>query len=185
MPEFFGKVDRTKEGKISSEYPAWYFDRQTELLQESIDQKERALKGGHVPRESEGEYQIIIDREKKRLAEIIDSRPKLSGTDLDKCAKAYKSTIKEISNSMYTRSDSMRGFVDPHDEHKLNSTPCIKVTDVTAEIALQNGIRITDNGHMARKDAERLCKIIGRAIGENTNMERLRKDGKSMPLKYR
>ena len=60
MPEFFFSVYRTKEGKISSAYPAWYFDRQIENMEESIDQKKRALKGGFVPRESEGEYHVPV-----------------------------------------------------------------------------------------------------------------------------
>ena len=177
MPEFFGVVDRTKEGKISSEYPAWYFDRQVEIAEESIATKERSLKGGFVPRESEGEYRIAIDQEKKKLEQITSSIPKLSEVEKDKCAKAYKNMTNAISSSMYTRSDMMKNLVDAHDEHRLNSRPCIKASAEAAEIAIENGIEVADNGLMARKDAEKLCKIIGRAIGENTNMERLRKDG--------
>jgi len=177
MPQFFGKIDRTKNGKVSSAYPAWYFDNQIEILEESIAKKKHALKGGFVARESEGEYRITIDREQKRLDDIIEGRPKLSDAEKDKCAKAYKHMTQEISRSMYTRSDMMRNFVDAHEENRNNTRPVIKASSDFAEMAEENGIRVTDNGMMARKDVEKLCKIIGRAIGENTNMERLRKDG--------
>ena len=178
MPKFFGKIDRTKDGKISSTYPAWYFDRQIETLEEGIAQKKRTLEGGFVERGNEGEYRINIEKEEKRLHDIIEGKPNLSAVEKDKCAKAYDHMAKEISSSMYNRSDMMKGFVDAHEEYRNNSKPCIKATNDFAEMAVENGIKVQDNGLMARKDVEKLCKIIGRAIGKSTNMERLRKDGR-------
>ena len=179
---FFGAVDRkidptTGKEKISSEYPAYTFPQQIENAREDIAQKKRALQTGAVDRESEGEYRLIIEREEKRLDDIERSRPKLSDSDKDNLASAYKDLTKGIAGTMPTYYDIHRNFVNAHEEHRRNSNPCIKVNGKTAELAEHNGIKVSKDGEMSRKEASRLAKIIGHNIGENTNMERLRKEG--------
>ena len=182
--EFFGAIDRTRDGKISSEYPAWTFPRQIEMAREQITIKTNALESGSVDRYSEGEYRIIIDREVERLDNIEKSRPTLTNVEKDSCAKAYKDLTAGIQGTMPTYSDMHRNFIDAHEEHRKNSTPCIKVSGKTAELAESNGIRVSGSGEMRRKDASKLAKIIGHAIGENTNMERLRKEGYTGSPRY-
>ena len=182
MPQFFGVIDRKRDHKtgiekISSEYPAWTFHQQLENAREELTQKERALATGSVDRESETEYRILIEREKAQLDAIEESRPNLSDADKDVCAKAYKDLTNGISASMPTLNDMHRNLVNAHEENRRNSKPCIKVSLKTAELAEKNGIKVTSNCEMSRKDASRLAKIIGHAIGEQTNMEYFRKEG--------
>jgi len=177
--EFFGAIDRNKDGKITSEYPAYTFPQQIDNAREELAQKSRALQSGSVDRDSEGEYRILIEREEKRLQDIEKSRPILTDAEKDTCAKSYKDLTKGIKDSMPTHNDIHRNFVDAHEENRRNSNPCIKVAEKTAEIAEANGIRVTSDCEMSRKDASKMAKIIGHMIDENTNMERLRRDGYS------
>jgi hypothetical protein len=182
MPiQFFTAIDRNKDGKIKSDYPAWTFPQQIENAKEEIGMKERALQSGSVDRESEGEYKLLLERESKRLEAIENSRPKLDAIQIDLCDKVYKDLKKGIQDSMPSYSDIHMNFVDGHEEHRRNSKPCIKVTGKTAELAQNNSIRVSDKGEMSRKDASKLYKIIGHAIGKDTNVERLRKIGKLNP----
>ena len=181
---FYGAVDRkrdkeTGENKISSEYPAWTFPQQIENAKEDLAQKERALQTGSVDRGSEGEYRLLIEREKKQLEAIEASRPKLNDVEMDTCDKAYKDISKGVGESMPTLKDMHRNFIDAHEENRRNQNPCIKVSGKTAEIAEQNGIRVTKDCEMSRKDAWKLGKILGHILGKPTNMERLRKEGYS------
>lgn len=175
--QFFGAIDRTKDGKISSEYPAFTFPRQLDNAREEIGMKTRLLQSGSVDPASEGEYRAKLEREQERLDSIEKSTPNLNDVEKDLCAKAYKDLTDGVKGTMPSHSDIHRNFVDAHEEHRRNSTACIKVAGKTAELAEQNGIRVSDGGEMSRKDASRLAKIIGHVIGKNTNMERLRKEG--------
>lgn len=181
---FYGAVDRkrdkeTGENKISSEYPAWTFPQQVENLKEDLAQKKRALQTGSVDRGSEGEYRLLIEREEKQLEAIEASKPKLTDVEMDMCDTAYKNIEKGVQDSLPTLKDMHRNFIDAHEENRLNQNPCIKVSDKTAEIASNNGIRVTKDCEMSRKDAWKLGKILGHILGKNTNMERLRKEGYS------
>lgn len=174
--QFFGAVDRNSKGSVSSEMPAWYFDRQMELMQEEITKKQTALDMGFVARDSEGEYRANIEKETKRLDEIKASKPNLSDRDTDVCAKVYKELRTEIAPSMFTREEEHRNFVRPHEEHRINTLPCIKVSQKGAEIAKANGMDVSDKGELSRNNAVRLQMIIGRAIDSDVNIERLRKN---------
>jgi len=176
--EFFGAIDKSKDGtKITSEYPAYTFPQQIENAKEGLAQKTRALQSGSVDRESEGEYRFLIEREELQLQEIEKSRPVLSDVQLDLCALCYKDLSKGIKDSMPTLYDIQRNFVDAHEENRRNSKPCIEVNAKTAGLAHGNGIRVSEGRKMSRKDASKLWKIIGHVIGQNTNVERLRKEG--------
>lgn len=179
MKSFFGEIDRNKDGKVASEYPAWTFPRQIENAKEEIDKKQRALDGGFVDRESEGEYKMAIERETERLTAIENSRPSLDKSEIDLCSKVYKSLVAGIGKTMPTRNDMHHNLIDAHDENRLNTSPSISVSADAAKMAQENEIRISDSGNMSRNDASRLAKILGHILGENTNMERLRRMGSS------
>ena len=181
--QFFGAVDRkidlrTGESKITSEYPAWTMPRQIEIMEEGIAQKKRAMDMGFVDRANTGEHQVIIEREEQRLKEIKESKPKLTDQEKDVCAKVYKEVTGDIQKTMPYYYDMQKGHVDAHEQHRINSQPNIKMSDKACEIAKANGIKVSSNGMVSRNAASKLAKLIGHAIGENTNMERLRKDNR-------
>ena len=172
---FFGEIDRTDKG-ISSQMPAWSFQNQIEMAQESIDQKQRALDGGFVARDNEPEYRELIAKETVRLRAIVESRPKLTTEELDLCAKAFKELRGQIKAALPTYDDEKRNFVRPHDEYRRNKRPCIELkNESTVNMCIANGINVSEKMEITRDDAIRLQTIIGRLIGEDTNIERVRK----------
>jgi len=171
---FFGSVDRNRDGKIASAMPAWYFDQFIEELEESIARKERSIKRGEIPA-SEIQYaREELKRETARLQEIMDSKPKLSGQLKDKVAKAYKLLGEHIADTLPSRSDELLGFASPHEELKKMKSPCIPINH---EIAKMCGLK-TVRGRITRDQAVTAYKMMGKALDDNTNVERLRKDGK-------
>ena len=173
--QFFGAVDKTKEGRITSEYPAWTFPRQIENFDEEILRKERALESGIVPRDNIHEHMVALDRDKARRDEIVNSKPSLSSKQKDTCAKIYSEVGTLISDSMSSYSDMQRLRRDAHKEYGINNTPSIKLPPEAAKVAHDNGIKITNDRMISREGASRLWKLCGHAIEKETNVEYLRK----------
>lgn len=173
--KFFGEVDLNKKGMKASEYPAWYFDRLIEDMEREVSRKEKALKAGQVRADMVNKIRAEVEMERERLYDIVNSKPKLSDVQKDKIAKEYKNLSEEIKDSMFTRSEMMLGFAPPHEEARRMSQPCIKIDP---EIARSYGLT-PRNGMVSRNDAERVYKVIGKYIGENTMPEMLRRDKKT------
>ena len=169
--EFFGEIDKNRSGKISSQYPAWYFDSQIEELSESIARKERSIKRGDMPSSEIGYAVSELDKERKKLDKISSSRPKIKGKDKDDMAKVYKEIGGQIAESMFTLSDMKRGTASAHEEARRMVKPIISVDPKLAEAC---GVKTTD-GKVSRNDASKMYKIMGKLIGDNTNVEALRK----------
>lgn len=173
--EFFGAVDR-KEGKpdgpITSEYPAWMHTYQIEELEESISRKDRALAQGLIPSEHVAGSREELKREKDKLALIKKSKPKLTATQKDKLYTDYKELGKGIEGYLFTRSDMMKGTADAHEEADRMIKPSIPVSPEIAEMCNLK----PEKGKISRNDASKAWKILGRALGEPTNVETLRKD---------
>lgn len=169
---FFGDVDKNKRGTISSQYPAYTMLVHVDELKESIASKQRQLDRGVIPPADVPEAFEVLAREKARLEKIEASRPELSDGQKDRIAKEYKRLAKEISNSLFTRSEMQMGTASAHEEARRMVNPIIKVDP---EIAEACNIQTT-NGMVSRNDASRIFKIIGHTIGEATNVETLRKD---------
>jgi len=183
MPiQFFGKVDKRKQdGKIASEYPAWYMRSQIEELEESINRKERELQRGTIPPSEVMYAKAELEKEQKRLGEIRESEPKLTDAERDSISKVYKELGKEIQDTLFTKTDMMKGLADAHEEARLMVGDVISVKDKAfAEMCEACGIPLEREGKarraISRNEASRVYKIIGRYLGENTNIERLRRD---------
>ena len=169
--EFFSKVDKDKDGNVGSPFPAWYFDSKVDSMKETIQQRERALERGDIPPDYIYQTREDLKRDKERLDSIESSKPRLSDTQSDSLGKAYKNLSEGISESMFTRDDMQRGFADAHEEARRMVKPCIKVNP---ELARKCGID-TKDGMVSRNDASVILKIVGKSLGEETNVERLRR----------
>ena len=175
---FYGQIDRNTKGNIGSQYPAWMLEGQIEQYREGIESKKRRLARGEVPQDSIPQVMQEIERESKRLDEIVGSKPKLTDKENDEIAKVYKTLSDDIKDSMFTRTDMMKGLASPNEEYKRMKTPVIKVTDKVAELCEANGIRV-ESGKVSRDGATKLWKITGAYLNEKTNVENLRRDGLS------
>lgn len=169
--EFFGKIDRDRDGNIGSTLPAWYFDSQVDTMKETIQRRESALERGDIPADYVYQTREDLKRDKERLDSIESSRPKLDDKHSDMLDKAYKELSSDIKDSMFTRDDMQRGFADAHEEARRMTKPCIKIDP---ELARKCGVDARD-GMVSRNDATKIFKIVGKALGEETNVERLRK----------
>ena len=174
--QFFGAADRKgrhADGKITSEYPAWYFVAQTEDLTEEIEHKTRSIKMGLIP-PSELPYAQEELRKQETMLERIKSKPELKGKDKDDAAKIYKHLSEQIGDTMFSRSEMKKGLVDAHEEVRRMTDPIINVRGQT-KILANMGIN-AKGGKISRNEASKAFKIIGRVLGEATNIEYLRKD---------
>jgi hypothetical protein len=182
---FFGAADRqgkTETGVIRSEYPAWYHTQRIEDLEERINRARRELERG-VSTPNIAELRAQVERDEQILSTILESKPVLSDKDKDKLAKIYKELGDQISDSMFTYTDMMKGLANAHEEYRRNSKPCINA-DGMVQVLRECGVNIEPGQKMVtRNQATRAWKIIGGALGEQTNVEGLRKDTKTGTIK--
>lgn len=174
--EFFGKVDRKEGGKIKSQYPAWFFDKQMEELKESIDSKKKYLKSKVVPLDALPNYEAELERDEQLLKDIVDSKPKLTDNEKDNLKSFRERISKGIADSMFTNTDMDKGFASPNEEADRMVNPIIDVREKDIEVLKDLGIEHT-NGKISRNKAAKAYQIISKLLGEDTNVERLRKAG--------
>lgn len=177
---FFGSVDRKgkrDDGAVTSEYPAFYFHTQFDELKEETEKQERQLALGLVPPSEAPYIKAEIARNKERLLDIQKANPKLEGRQKDAVYNMYKELAEQISDSMYTRTEMKKGLSDAHEEARRMSQPIISIKG-NEKFFHNMGITAT-GGKITRNQASRAYKIMGKALGENTNTERLRKDRKT------
>jgi hypothetical protein len=173
--KIFGEVDKDRDGKVKSDYPAWYFETHQEELEESVRQKERQLAADLIPDSEKGIMKSRLKQEKERLDKIRASKPELKDTEKDDVAKVTKEIGNSIASSMFTGSDMKRGTADAHEEARRISSPVIEVkSEKQAELVKMCGINIKD-GKITRGEAEKVWKIARRMLGEQANTEILRK----------
>ncbi len=179
--EFFGQCDHKDNDKrkpIASTYPCWYFDGPIEQMKEDIANTEHRLKVGLVPDAAIAETRAHLEKTRGRLAEIEAARPNLEGRDKEKAWKTYKELRDEIRDSMPTYDDMRRGLANPHEEHRRNIglNGGINVKKMGA-VQLMRALNVSprEDGTITRNQARKAYKILGKALGENTNIERLRR----------
>jgi hypothetical protein len=176
---FFSKIDmKTTDGKtrVVSEYPAWYFDHIKEELQENIRQNKFILENDRgITREKRIEVSQQLERMESKFSEIEGGVPEMNAVDKDKVAKARVDLTKQIKDSLFSRSQMQKGLADAHKEAKRMTEPCIKLSPEAEEVASWCGVKAS-GGKLNRNDATRVWKIVGKYLGEETNIEAYRKD---------
>ena len=173
--KLFGEIDRQRDGRISSEYPAWMNTVQVRNLGREITRIETALRRGHIPHDRVWNEKETLEMLKVKLHKIEESKPHLSDREKDRMDKLYKAMSKEISALMPTRSMNERGLVNSHDEVKLMTEPCIAVPSDLHDIVMEAGVSMI-GGKLSRNAATKVFKIAGHLLEKPTNVEWLRKD---------
>lgn len=177
--EFFGAIDKKGKmegGKISSEFPGYYMDVQKAELEEEISMHENSIKNHLTPDRDIPRKKAEIARLKETLAGINRSQPILKGKDKDTAAKIYEELSAEIGDSLFTRSDMQRGLASPHEEARRMSEPIISISPECASVLQKFNITPGKNKKISRNQASKVWKIMGKNLGEQTNVEFLRKD---------
>jgi hypothetical protein len=173
--KFFGSVDKTKDGRLRSEMPAWYFQQHREELEESIRHKKYQLDHDLVPLTEKNLMKERLKQEEGRLNEIDASKPKITDIEKNVITKGRNDLGKKIKDSMFTRSEMERGVADAHEEARRMSDPIIKVdSKEESELLSACEIEIKD-GKVSRDQASKAWKIGSRLLDESSNVEVLRK----------
>lgn len=175
--EFFGEVDRKghrMDGYITANYPAWYFDTAIDELEGGIEDKKRLLASGSV-HPTEVEITIRnLKNEQDRLSKILESKPKIKPTQKDRLSRIYNELGNEIRNFLFTYDEMNKGLAGAHEEVRRQSTHFIKVD---SDLARSCNVPV-DQGKVTREGAARIWKITGKYLGEETNVEALRRSHK-------
>lgn len=179
--KFFGEVDIHPTKKvISSEYPAWYQERQLEQLEEEVAQRERQLDRGEITPDKLGEFREALSKRRETRDKIKSSIPKLTGAEKDNLAKVRKEMENIIREGYFTRSQMVKGTVDAHKEAMRMIKPMVEVKPEFAGILEGCNIKSKD-GKVSRDEIVKAWKITGKLLNyyggdEETNAEVLRKD---------
>lgn len=175
----FGAVDKNKDNKIASEFPAWYQERQMENLQEHIDQIDRGIRSGRFSSDEIHEHKAEKARLEARMDSILKSRPNPSDSERDTLRKYYKSFGSKIQAALFTRSEMQLGLASAHEEAKRMKKPCISLTPEECSIAISCNVMPDKNKMVSRDGAAKVFKLLGRILGEPANVEHLRLDKKT------
>ena len=186
---FFSGVDRrvdqngdlNPDGKILSEYPAWYFDNQIEDLQEEISTCQKNISRYRKDRifDEESIYKQNRDLElkKKKLELIESSKPKLNGAQKDKLWEVAQNLTKEVRGLLFTKSEMKLGTPSPHEEASriIDKKISVDKLGISPQMAKDLNLNLKE-GRASRGDLERALKIVNKLFGEDTNLEHLRAD---------
>ena len=189
--QFFGACDRRGQkmfnpetgelADITSNYPAWMMKTHLDQLKEEIADDERRY---NDPILREQNASLVnrkiaeIDKKKKRYREILESKPKLKAKDKELLNALRKDLAKEIRDNMFSRSDMLKGLANPHEELARQKEPGINIENKYAPILKEMNLKHTDKKFkkMSRVDAERAFRIASNCLGEDDNVEKLRRD---------
>ena len=125
---FFGEVDLNRDGGITSDMPAWYFERQIEDLEENIKRKQGMIDRGAIQPDQIPILRGQIEAEATKLKAIVGSRPKLTDKQRDTCYKVYQNLAQQIGDSMPSRKKAKDGLVNPQNELKRLKTKHITIS---------------------------------------------------------
>ena len=160
--EYFKDFDK------GSSMPAWSLKTNTDMLKNTVNRLDTAIRNNAVPLEelayAKEEYEI----KKARLDEIKNSKPELSGRQVDALRIKRDALAEELTRSKFTRLQMERGLVDPHEEADRMSEPCIKVD---REEFRRMGIPVDANGKVSRSKAEIAWKMMNGLLGDGMNAD--------------
>lgn len=170
--QMFSEVDINSHGNVGSYMPAWAYDQLIEDLKADISGDEIKVRQANISVDKIAELQRTIKRKKERLDEIESSRPKI---DSDVVSGLEKGLGEKIADSMFTRTEMERGTADAHTEARRMVQPCIKLSDTEANFAIGCNVVPNKDKMVSRNQAAKIWKIARRYLGENSNIETLRR----------
>jgi hypothetical protein len=172
---FFGKIDRDFKDNVTSEFPAWYFETHIENMKEERATLIRRLERGEVPPDNVPYAKQDAAAIKDRIDEIEKSRPDIRDNERTDLQKLHKELSRKIADSMFTRSEMMMGTASAHEEAKRMTQQIIPLS--VKLMGLAKSCNVTPvKSKVSRNEASKIWKILGRLIGEGTNVEGLRRD---------
>jgi hypothetical protein len=179
MESVFGSVDKNRDNKIASEWPAWMQERNVDNLKEEINQIEVGIRSGRFNPDEVHEARQDKANKEAKLEAIMKSKPNPDVAEKDMLYKYYRSFGAKISESMFTRSDMNYGLAPAHEEAKRMKLPCITLDPNECEIALSCNVTPNKKRMVSRDQASKVFKLLGKILDEPANVEHLRQDKKT------
>ena len=173
--QFFGSVDRDVKSNVTSEFPAWYFETHLDNMREERASLVRRMERGQGPQDNIPYAKQEAAAMQERIDEIMNSRPEIRDNERSELQRHHKELSKKISEAMFTRSEMMRGTASAHEEAKRMTQKLIGVSPKLMGMAKACNVSVV-KGKISRNEATKIWKILGRLIGEGTNVEGLRRD---------
>jgi hypothetical protein len=173
--QIFGSVDLDSKGKIKSTYPSWYFEHLKDDLQNEVDRLENQIRLDQIPRSELPIAKERLKQKQDKLMNLDNAALELRGKQKDRVNSAYGELGAKISESMFSRDDMRKGLADARQEMQRMTEPCIEVRGDIKHMAEACNVKV-GKGKVSRDGAAKVWKILGKALGERTNVEHLRKD---------
>jgi hypothetical protein len=179
MESVFGSIDKNRDNKIASEWPAWMQERNVDNLREEINQIEVGIKSGRIVDSDIHENRVRKAKLESKLEAIMKSKPNPDVAEKDMLYKYYRTFGAKISESMFTRSDMNFGLAPAHEEAKRMKLPCITLDPDECNIALSCNVTPDKKRMVSRDQASKVFKLLGKILDEPANVEHLRQDKKT------
>lgn len=179
MESVFGNIDRTRDGAVASEYPAWAQVQQMDAFKEHIDQLERGIKSGRFSNDEIHNVKAEKAKLEGRLDSMMKSKPRPSDSEKNMLYKHYRAFGAKIQASMFTRTDMMNGLASPREEAKRMKKPCITLEPDELGIAKSCNVQADKKNMVSRDAATKVFKLLGKILDEPANVEVLRLDKKT------
>lgn len=177
---FFGALDRKNnelDGEILSEYPVYMLPNHVlELENQIVALKGMMARNEIPPNDIMYKKQELVNMEMK-LDGINKSKHDFTAEEKKEIADEYENLRDQIGGSLFTKSQMEMGTADPHVEAERNVSPCIKIKNPYISKTLN--LKATGNfggSKISRHEAIRACRIMGYHLGEDFNVEEIRKD---------
>lgn len=175
---FFAQCDTSfdKAGKkiIGSAMPAYCNEVEVDKLKNDIGKMERKLNSGTVASEARIKVEQDLKEMQSRLADIEESRPKLTGVLKEKMKKVYDELSKNIKDSMFSNDKLEQGRVDTYQEYKRQTHPCV---DMPRGLAMALNVRPDGKRSammkVSRNEAGRCFQVLGHILNENIDTSEL------------
>jgi hypothetical protein len=173
--QFFTDVDKKwdkGDSTITATYPGWYFDQQLAEKKEEYRQRTRKPADDEIVSDVDPEYLNETRALATKIKALEEARPKLNGAQTTFLKKAVSELECGISESMFSYDDMHFGEASAHEELKRQLNPCIKIDK---RLATSLNLKSYKGGMVSRDDATIATQIMNKALGETSNIERLRR----------
>jgi hypothetical protein len=176
MESVFGDVDRNKDGKVASEFPAWSQMTHVDNLREEINQIDVGIRSGRFATEEIYKAKMEKADKENKMDAIMKSKPKPNDSERNMLYKHYRAFGEKISAALYTRSDMALGLAPAHEEAKRMKLPCIVLTPDECAMAISCDVTPDKKRMVSRDHATKVFKLLGKILDEPANVEHLRLD---------
>ena len=185
VPEFFGAIDREgkkADGRITSEYPAWFNKRRIERQREEVEDDKRRLEWYPQMRDT---ATMIMEKNRIKIKEEhltqLEYMPDISkiknelGHLREKCAKLIREEMYDCRSDMFKGLANVHGVYSKLNDYRWGDGSGINIRGVEGAIIQKMNIKHM-GGKFKGKDIVKIFRMTSVLLNEDPSDEKLRKD---------